>query len=64
MLPTTSRQERERELRVLLTPAGYHQLQTLAAQCAVRQGKVNGLGESLVDFILACEQESGLITGR
>ena len=62
MTPMKTLQERERELRTLMTPAGHVQLQELAARYAAQQRNEIPLGKSLITYILVCERELGLIS--
>lgn len=57
-------QEREKELRSLLTtPAGREELQELASRYHAASGKLRPAGTSVITYILVHERQRGLIRG-
>jgi hypothetical protein len=63
-MPTTTLQEREKELRALLaTPAGGIQLEELACRYSAAGGKLRPARTSVITYILVHEKEQGLISG-
>jgi len=62
MRPTSTLQERERELQSLLATAeGREQVQELACRYATMGSKLRPPGKSVVTHILVYERELGLI---
>jgi hypothetical protein len=63
-MPTTKTlQEREKELRSLLTtPAGQEQIQEMASRYHAASGTPRPEGKSAVTYILVHERAKGLIT--
>ena len=62
MTPKRTLQEREKELRALLTsPAGRDELQKLASQYSTANGRLRPPRTSAITYILVHEREEGLI---
>ena len=63
MTPKKTLQERENELRTLLsTPTGKEAIQELASRYYAAGGKQTPVGRSAITYILVHERERGLIS--
>ena len=63
MSPKKTVQEREQELRSLLTtPVGREELQELASRYGAASGRLKPAGTSAITYILVYERAQGLIS--
>jgi hypothetical protein len=64
MAVTKTLQQREQELRSLLTtPAGQKELQDLASRYHAASGRLRSAKTSVITYILVHERDRGLIAG-